>query len=37
MDNVPMYIKQILTDLKREIDINAIIIEDSNTPTFINA
>ena len=28
----PKYIKQILTDIKREIDSNTIIVEDFNTP-----
>ena len=28
----PKYIKQILTDLKREIDSNTIIVGDFNTP-----
>ena len=30
------YIKQILTDVKREISSNTIIVGDFNTPTYIN-
>ena len=32
----PKYIKQILTDLKREIDSNTIIVESYSTFTFKN-
>ena len=33
---VPKYIKQILTDLKREVDNNTIIVRDFNIPLSIS-
>jgi len=33
---VPEYIKQILRDLKGEIDSNTTIVGDFNTPTYFN-
>ena len=32
----PKYIKKILTDLKEEVNSNAIIVGDFNTPVYIN-
>ena len=32
----PQYTRQVLTDIKREIDSNTIIVGDFNTPTQIN-
>ena len=32
----PQYIRQMLTDIKGEINSNTIIVGDFNTPTFIN-